>query len=258
MRNVWTMAKREFAHYFVSPIAYAVALMFLSLLGLLFVWNVFSVSQQAAGGFGGGAEPTMQWVFGPLSSLILFFAPVLTMRLMAEEQNKGTLELLLTAPVREWEIVVGKWLGAWFFGLCLIATTLVYGLILFAYGNPDTGPVYSGYVGLALMIGAILAVGLFASSLTGNLIVSVAIGYAFVLFIWIIGAVGDLIQNLAGLLGGRNNELLDFVTYLDFSNHFQNNFMQGTISTVDIVYFVSIIAIALFLATRVVEARRWQ
>lgn len=137
MRNIWTVAKREFAHYFVSPIAYAVALMFLGLLGILFVLNVGQPVFSGGGFAGGGPEPTMQYVFGPLTSLILFFSPVLTMRLMAEEQNKGTLELLLTAPVREWEVVVGKWLGAWMFGLVLLASTLVYCLILFAYGNPD-------------------------------------------------------------------------------------------------------------------------
>ncbi|MBM4422389.1 MAG: hypothetical protein FJ030_03225 [Chloroflexi bacterium] len=256
MRNVWTVAKREFAHYFVSPIAYAVVLLFLIILGLLFVVNVYFLSQQS--GFGGGGEPTMQFVFGPLSSLILFFAPVLTMRLMAEEQSKGTLELLLTAPVREWEVVFGKWLGAWMFGLCLIGATAVYALILFAYGNPDIGPIYSGYLGLALMIGAILAMGVLASSLTGNLIVAVAIGYAFTLMIWIIGFASDLIQSLASGFGGRSNAIVEVVNHIDFSNHFQSTFNRGIIDTVDIIYFASVIAISLFIATRVVEARRWR
>ncbi len=248
MRNVWTIAKREFAHYFVSPIAYAVATLFLSILGLLFVVNVNGLAQQ-------GGEPSMGFVFGPLTSLILFFAPVLTMRLMAEEQSKGTMELLLTAPIKEWELVIGKWLGAWFFGLALVATTVVFPLVLLAYGNPDMGPVYSGYLGLALLVGAILAVGLLASALTGNLIVSVAIGYTFVLMIWIIGIAGDLLTAFTGQATGILSSL---VNYLDFSNHFSATFGRGVIDTVDIVYYVSVIAIALFLATRVVEARRWR
>jgi ABC-2 type transport system permease protein len=260
MRNVWTIAKREFAHYFVSPIAYAVALILMFLLGLAFLWDVNNQMQQLTSGFGGGSRPSMETVFGFLSTIIMFLAPALTMRLMAEEQNKGTLELLLTAPVREWEIIIGKWLGVWLFALCLlIVTTIVDVLILFSYGNPDVGPIYSGYLGLALMIGAILALGLFASSLTGNLIVSVAVGYGFVVFIWIIGALSQVIQSLAGFLGGRNSTVLDVVTYINFSGHFQDNFLRrGTINTVDIVYFVSIVAVSLFLATRVVEARRWQ
>jgi len=258
MRNIWTIAKREFTHYFVSPIAYAVAVMFLSILGFLFVLNAAQGLMSGGGGFGGGAEATMRFVFGPLSSLILFFGPVLTMRLLAEEQSKGTLELLLTAPVREWEVVVGKWLGAWFFGLCLLATTGVYALILYAYGNPDGGPIIAGYLGLALMIGAILAMGLLASSLTGNLIVSVAIGYGFVLMIWIFGFAADFFQSFIGGLGGQATLLVDFVRYIDFSDHFQATFNQGVIETVDIVYFVTLIAVALFLATRVVEARRWR
>ncbi|MBI5290832.1 MAG: ABC transporter permease subunit [Chloroflexi bacterium] len=248
MRNVWTIAKREFAHYFVSPIAYAVATLFLSILGLLFVVNVNSLAAQ-------GGEPSMGFVFGPLTSLILFFAPVLTMRLMAEEQSKGTMELLLTAPIKEWELVIGKWLGAWFFGLALVATTVVFPLVLLAYGNPDMGPVYSGYLGMALLVGAILAVGLLASALTGNLIVSVAIGYTFVLTIWIIGIAGDLLTAFTGQATGILSSL---VNYLDFSNHFSATFGRGVIDTVDIVYYLSVIAIALFLATRVVEARRWR
>ncbi len=248
MRNVWTIAKREFAHYFVSPVAYAVATLFLSILGLLFVVNVNSLAAQ-------GGEPNMGFVFGPLTSLILFFAPVLTMRLMAEEQSKGTMELLLTAPIKEWELVIGKWLGAWFFGLALVTTTVVFPLVLLAYGNPDMGPVYSGYLGMALLVGAILAVGLLASALTGNLIVSVAIGYTFVLTIWIIGIAGDL---LTAFTGQATGVLSSLVNYLDFSNHFSATFGRGVIDTVDIVYYVSVIAIALFLATRVVEARRWR
>lgn len=247
MRNVWTVAKREFAHYFVSPVAYAVAVLFLSIVGLIFVVSVSQLSQ--------GGEPSMGFVFGPLTSLFLFFAPVITMRLLAEEQSKGTLELLLTAPLKEWELVLGKWLGAWLFGLSLVGVTVIYAAILYAYGNPDPGPIYSSYLGMALMVGAVLAVGVFASSLTGNLIVAVAIGYTFMLTIWIIGFASNLLQSIFGV---GNNNIVDFANYIDFSNHYSNSFGRGIIDTVDIVYFVSVIAISLFLATRVVEMRRWR
>lgn len=247
MRNVWTIAKREFAHYFISPVAYAVAILFLSVLGALFVVNVLGAANS-------GGSPSITFVYGPLTTLLLFFAPVLTMRLLAEEQNKGTLELLLTMPIQEWELVVGKWLGAWFFGLCLIGTTGIYALVLYAFGNPDSGVVYAGFLGLALLIGAILAIGVFASSLTSNLIASVAIGYAFVLMIWIIGFVGSGLRYFFG--GNLTMTLL--TEYIDFSGHFSNNFNRGVIDTTDIVYYASIIVVTLFLATRVVEARRWR
>jgi ABC-2 type transport system permease protein len=176
------------------------------------------------------------------------------MRLLADEQKKGTLELLLTMPIQEWELVIGKWLGAWLFGLCLIGTTGIYALVLYAFGNPDSGVVYAGFLGLALLIGAILAIGVFASSLTSNLIASVAIGYAFVLMIWIVGFVGSGLRYFFG--GNLTMTLL--TEYIDFSGHFSNNFNRGVIDTTDIVYYASIIVVTLFLATRVVEARRWR
>ena len=247
MRNVWTIAKREFVHYFVSPIAYAVMLLLFSVSGLWFVYVALSLSQS-------GGEPSISYVFNLFTFLTMMVGPVLTMRLLADEQNKGTLELLLTAPIREWELVVGKWLGAWFFGLCLVASTLIYVLILFAYGDPDPGPMYATYLGAALFMGAILAVGLFTSSLTGNLIVAVAIGYAFTLIMWIIGVTGNVLETFTGSTSGVVGVV---ITYLDISDHF-TRFSQGLIRTVDIVYFVSVIAISLFLATRVVESRRWR
>jgi len=258
MRNAWTVAKREFVHYFVSPIAYAVGFMILGILGLLFFVNVDLSSQQNAFG-GGGAQASMDYVFSPLLSLLLFFVPVLTMRLLSEEQNKGTLELLLTSPIREWELVLGKWLGAWFFGLCLVGSTAIYALVLYAYGSPDPGPMATGFLGLALVIGALLAIGVFASSLTGNLIVSVAIGYAFALMIWIIGYAAQALQGLAsGASGGVATAAVTVLKYIDFSGHFQDTFGRGLINTTDIIYFVSVIVLALFFATRVVETRRWQ
>ncbi len=257
MRNAWTIAKREFAHYFVSPIAYVVALMFLLILGLLFMYRIAMMAQQGA--FGGGGSISMDSTFGTLSFLALFFIPVLTMRLLSDEQNKGTLELLLTSPLQEWELVLGKWLGAWFFGLCLIGTTAIYALILFAYGKPDPGPVYAGYLGLALVFGALLAIGLFASSLTGNLIASVIIGLGFTISIYIIGIISDIVEQVAAAIPSNiTSAISTFFKYLNFADHFQSSFVRGVINTTDIVYFLSVIVIALFLTTRVVQSRRWR
>lgn len=258
MRNAWTIAKREFVHYFVSPIAYAVGFLILGILGLLFFINVDLSSQQSAFG-GGGAQASMDYVFSPLLTLLLFFVPVLTMRLLSEEQNKGTLELILTAPVREWELVLGKWLGAWFFGLCLVGSTGIYALVLYAYGKPDPGPIGTGFLGMALVAGALLAIGVFASSLSGNLIVSIAVGLAFSLFIWIIGYAAQALQGLAsGVGGGPAAAAITVLKYIDFSGHFQDTFGRGIISSTDLVYFLSVIVISLFFATRIIETRRWQ
>ncbi len=203
-------------------------------------------------------EPVNFFVLAALygvAFLTVMLAVLTSVDTIAGEIASGTIQTIVTKPLRRWEVVIGKWLGAWFFGLALVATTVVFPLVLLAYGNPDMGPVYSGYLGLALLVGAILAVGLLASALTGNLIVSVAIGYTFVLMIWIIGIAGDLLTAFTGQATGILSSL---VTYLDFSNHFSATFGRGVIDTVDIVYYVSVITIALFLATRVVEARRWR
>jgi len=246
MRNVWTIAKREFVHYFASPIAYAVAALIFIVSGLWFVYVTFALSTQ-------GGEPSMSYTFNLFVFLIMMVGPVLTMRLLADEENKGTLELLLTAPIKEWELVLGKWLGSWFFGLCLVATTLIYVLILFAYSNPDPLPMYAAYLGAALFVGAILAIGVFTSSLTGNLIVAVAIGYAFTLAMWIFGALRNMFESIFGSSGAVGT----VVEYLDISEQFAK-FNRGVIDTSSIVFYISVIAIALFLATRVVESRRWR
>lgn len=247
MRNVWTLAKREFVHFFVSPVAYAVAGLVFVVSGLWFVYVTFALSTQ-------GGEPSMSYTLNLFVFLILMVGPVLTMRLLADEQNKGTLELLLTAPIKEWELVLGKWLGAWFFGLCLAASTVIYMLILFAYSNPDPLPMYSAYLGVALFVGAILAIGVFTSSLTGNLIVAVAIGYAFTLAMWIFSNLRDFLQSI---LGSSSGAIGTIVGYIDINEQFAK-FNRGVIDTSSIVFYISVIAIALFLATRVVESRRWR
>jgi len=130
MKNVWTIAKREFNMYFVSPVAYAVAFAFLGILGLIFYANLSRVAN-----FGGSPE-FVQWVLSPFVTLMLFLSPGVTMRLMSEEQRTGTVELLLTAPVREWELVTGKWLAAFGFMAVIVFVTGLYALVLNNYTTP--------------------------------------------------------------------------------------------------------------------------
>ena len=154
MRNAWIVAKRELYAYLVSPVAYGVAAAFLLLCGLFFV-----------GGVAQWQDANLQSLFASLSIVLLFVAPLLTMSLLAREQDQGTIELLLTAPLRDWEVVLGKFLASYLFYLAMIAVTGLYVPIVVLYGTPDLGIVGAGYLGLALLGAALLSLGLFTSSL---------------------------------------------------------------------------------------------
>src|SRR3990170_8000037 len=152
MRNVWIVASKEFRQYFISPVAYAVATLIFLILGGIFFINVYFAIR------GSQIDPDGRLVLGPLVTILLFATPALTMRLLAEEQRMGTIELLLTSPVRDWEVVVGKWLGAMGFMLALLLATWIYPLILHRLTTPgiDQGVLVSAYLGLVLMAGAMV------------------------------------------------------------------------------------------------------
>jgi ABC-2 type transport system permease protein len=155
MRNVWIIARREFRHYFVSPLAYAVLAMVFLILGGIFFINIYYGMEM------GGISPDGRIVLQPLVTILLFATPALTMRLLADEQRMGTMELLLTAPVRDWELVIGKWLGSFFFMLLILATTWIYPFFLDLMTDPgiDQGVLVSAYVGLTFMVASMLAMG---------------------------------------------------------------------------------------------------
>jgi ABC-2 type transport system permease protein len=243
MRNAWTIAKREFNMYFVSPVAYAVTFVMLAVLGLFFYGSFAGAAIQ-----GGPPDPTA--TIGPFVIIMLFSVPAVTMRLMAEEQRSGTIELLLTAPLRDWELVLGKWLAAFAFTSLLIILTLIYQFILNQYTTPglDQGALQGMYAGLFFMVAAMLAVGVFASALFSNQIAAFFLSMGILVAFWILGSVS---QN-------RTGPVWDVVNYLIFSRHYYNNFLSGAAELADIVYFVSAVALFLFLATRVVESRRWR
>lgn len=243
MRNVWTIAKREFNMYFASPVAYAVAFGLLLILGLFFYADF---GQSLVFGTPPDATRSIQLFV----TLLLFFTPAITMRLMAEEQRTGTLELLLTAPVREWELVTGKWLAAYGFVSVIVAVTLIYAVILNRFVVPglDLGTLAAAYLGLLLIIGGMLAVGVFVSSLFSNQIAAFFAIMALLLLFWVISYP---VQSDTG-------PVAEFIKHLDFSNHFYNNFMRGVVDLTDVVYFVTVIVFFLFLASRVVESRRWR
>lgn len=236
MKNAWTIARREVEAYFVSPIAYVVTAAFLFIMGILFERILFY-----------SREATLRYLFQNLVFLLIFVAPLLSMRLLAEEQSSGTLELLLTSPVRDWEVVVGKFLAALALFSVMLALTLLYPLILLAFGDPDMGPILSGYLGVLLVGSGMLAIGVFTSSLSQNQIVAGVLGMAILLFLWLVG----------GLSEAFGPPISTFLNHLSLLTHFPD-FTRGVIDTKGVVYYVSITAAGLFLATRSLEARRWK
>jgi ABC-2 type transport system permease protein len=225
MRSLWVIAKRELYAYFISPIAYLVAAAFLFLCGLFFL-----------GGITRWQDATLESMFGSLSIVLIFVAPVLTMRLLSRERDVGTIELLLTAPVRDWEVIAGKFLASFLYYLGLVAITGLYLIVLVAYGDPDLGTIGAGYLGLVLLGAEMLALGVFTSSLTRNQVVAAVVGVVGSVSLWLLDLIGGIFGQKVG----------DLISYLTPSGHYYN-FMDASVTFV-----------FLFLASRVLESRRWQ
>jgi len=234
MRNVWAVTTRELRAYFLSPLAYIVMAFFLFGAGLLFALIV----EQSR-------EASLRGLISNVSVLFLFVVPMISMRLLAEEQRTGTIELLLTNPVQEWQIVTGKFLASILMILVMLGLTLLFPLFLFIFGNPDRGPIATGYVGVILQAAAFLAVGLWASSLTENQIVAAILSFIFLLVLWLSDNLG---QSLGGALG-------TIVSYTSVANHFQD-FPTGVINTKDVLYYLTMVAAGLVLSTLSLQARR--
>jgi ABC-2 type transport system permease protein len=234
MRNLWAVATRELRSYFLSPLAYVVIALFLLLAGYLFALILNS-----------SREATLRPLISNVSVLFLFIVPAISMRLLAEEQRTGTVELLLTNPVQEWEIVVGKFLAAIMLLLVMLALTLLYPAFLFVFGNPDRGPIITGYLGVFLQAAAFMGVGLWASSLTQNQIVAAIVAFGALLILW-------LSDNLGQFLGGTVGSI---VSYTSVINHFQQ-FPQGVINTQDVIYYLTLVAAGLVLSTLSLQSRR--
>jgi ABC-2 type transport system permease protein len=182
-------------------------------------------------------------------TILLFATPAITMRLLADEYRMGTMELLLTAPVRDWELVVGKWLGALGFMFSVLAVTWVYPLILHRMTTPgiDQGTLVAAYLGLLLAVAAMLAIGVFISALFRSPVAAFFVTLGVMLILWIVGGLASS-AGTAGQLAGA----------MSFVDHYYNNFYLGVLDLGDTVYFLSLTALALFLGTQVVEARRWR
>ncbi len=246
MRNIWTIAKREYALYFNSPLAYTVMLIILSITGIIFALNIWFLATQGA--TGGGFAPDSGMVTG-LWWVYLFTVPTLTMRLVADEQRMGTIEILLTAPLREFELVAGKWLGAFLFMFTTILFTFVFVILLNRLASPgiDQVQMLSGYMGLILFVASLLALGTGISALFSNQFAAFfATLFLFIVLWFLIGAPADIMPN-----GG------ELFRYLSMGTHF-NAFQSGAVALTNIVYFLSLIALGLFVGTTSIETRRWR
>lgn len=246
MHNIWTIAKREYNLYFSSPVAYMVAFVILVVLGIFFYLNIQVATIQQ------GYVPGVEITLVPLGTMLILVTPAITTRLLAEERRLGTIELLLTAPVRDWEMVVGKWLGGFFLLLTIVAITLVFPVLLNQFVQPgiDQGPLVSGYLGMALLCAALVAVGVFISSLFSNQIAAFVTTMGVMIFLW---WVMRPIAQVAGPMGTGG----ELIGYLDFGGHFLDNLVRGVINLADVIYYLSVTALALFFGTVSVEIRRW-
>ena len=235
--NTFNIAWKETKSYFGTPAAYVVGAMFLALTGVFFVSEITSPFAEA------DVREIVDWA----SFFIIFLAPLLTMRLLAEEQKLGTLELLLTSPVRDWEVVIGKYLASLLILTAILAATLYYVLLLYVFGSPDTGPVLSGYFGLLLYGAAALAIGLLGSSFSGNQIVAAVVGIAILLMLSYVDRIGGLVEGIVSQI----------VQGMSMNSHIVD-FTRGVIDLSSVVYFLSLAAVFIFLAIRSLETRRWR
>ena len=246
MRNVWIIARREYKLFFISPVAYVVAFFFMLLLGIFFYINLRQAILQSTYQ---PVAPSVQMIISPMVTLLIFVLPAVSMRSIAEEIRMGTMEVMFTAPIKDWELVVGKWLGAFLFMFTLLAVTWIFPLVLNFLVKPgiDQGLFLSGYLGLLLMVASLLAIGVFISSLFSNQIVVYFLSMIIILALW-------FISQLASTSGGTGNQILTYFGYVD---HFLN-FYQGTIDLSDVIYYLSLTSLGLFLGTMSVEMRRWR
>jgi gliding motility-associated transport system permease protein len=250
MKALFTVFRKELRSYFSSPIAFVVLFVFLVISGIFFFLYLQTFVEAQF-------DPRLQFVeegvnlneivirpfFGTISVVLLLLIPLITMRLIADERRSFTAELLFTSPVRIASIIMGKYLASLsLFGVMIILSA-VHILVLVKYGNPDPGPILSGYLGLFLMGASFLAVGIFASALTENQMIAAVISFGVLLVFWIMGATSSAGDSVFG--------------YLSIINHFEN-FAKGVIKVTDVTYYLSFTFLGLYLAYIALDSERWK
>lgn len=255
MRNILAIADKELRSYFASPIAYIMIGLFSLLFGVFFYLYLVAFVQQSEQmmQFGGGGAPNInQMMIGGLfqntAVIILFMMPMITMRTYSEEKRSGTIELLLTSPLTDLEIIVGKFIGAMGLYVAMLLVTMIYIGILFIYGNPEWRPIAAGYIGLLLMGGSFISLGLFISSVTKNQIVAGFLTFGTFLLLWVIGWFGD---------NSGSPLTQSIVKGLSITEHF-SDFARGIVDSYHVVYYLSFITFGLFLTAKSVDMERWR
>ena len=254
MKNIWVICQKELRSYFVSPIAYILFIIYAVIFGFFF-WNMvgafiyYSMESQIRGEMFpmNINDQIVRQLFGNINVINLLLIPLMSMRLFAEEKRNGTIELLATSPIRDGEVILGKWLAS---VLLYVAMLLVSGLnflFLFKYGNPDWKPMAIGYLGVLLQAAALLAIGIFISTLTKNQIIAGAVTFAVCLLIFVLGWVGSYDYSTWARV----------MTYISTTTHMES-FLKGVIDTKDAIYYVSAIFLGLFLTARSLESLRWR
>ncbi|MFH1091162.1 MAG: ABC transporter permease subunit [Pseudomonadota bacterium] len=254
MNNFWAIFKREIRVYFASPIAYAVMIIFLVLAGYFFY---SSMTYYVLASFQAARNPNLQGLnvidmvlsplFGNLSIILLLMLPVLTMRMFSEEKKSGAHELLFSYPVRDMEVLLGKYAASLCVVLLMIGLTALYQLFLWGYGLWEPGVALSGYLGLVLLAAAFVSLGIFISSLTENQVVAAVVSFGVLLMFWVVGW-------SAAQAGGP---LKDVLVYVSLVKHL-SNFAKGIVDTADVFYYLCFIFLFLFLTLRSLESKRWR
>jgi ABC-2 type transport system permease protein len=236
MSTTVTIAKREIKTYFNSPVAYIVVTVFMLIVGYLFFSQLFLDKQ---------AELRTYFNLTPL--VFTFIIPAITMRLLAEEKGSGTLEMLITMPVRDWEVILGKFLAGMAMLAAIVGMTFFYAITLMMLGPVDRGPVFAGYIGLLLMGGSYVAIGVMASSFTRNQIVAFILAFAISFALFIFGQITQLAPEW----------LAPIISFLSMGKHFEP-LSRGIIDSRDVVYYLSVTVVCLVIATVSLESRKWK
>ncbi|MEO8520495.1 MAG: ABC transporter permease subunit [Acidobacteriota bacterium] len=254
MRNVIAIADKEVRGYFASPIGYILIGLFALLFGYFFYVFLMIFNQQSQQmmqfGAGGGANINQMMIRGLFQNaavIILFVMPMITMRTYSEEKRSGTIELLLTSPVTDLEIILGKFFGALALYAAMLLVTVLYMVMLFKISNPEWRPIAAGYLGLLLMGSCFLSTGLFISSLTKNQIVAGFLTFTAFLMLWVVNWIGE----------SASPNVQALVSYLSITEHL-DDFVRGIIDTKHVVYYLSFITFGLFLTARSVDSERWR
>jgi ABC-2 type transport system permease protein len=254
VRNVLLICRKELKSYFASPIAYLLMAFF----GLIFGFGFYTATRDMMrfsmqSQMMGQQQPMnvndaiIRPLLGFASTIALFLIPMITMRLFAEEKRSGTIELLLTSPIKDIEIIIGKWLGAMLLYLCVLGMSMINIAMLFAWGKPDLKPVLVAYLGLILQGGALLAIGAFISTTTKNQIIAGGVTFFVCLLLWL----------LSWFTAYDSTAPAQVVNYISIVTHFEN-FSKGVLDSKDVVFYLSMIFFALFITSRSMESLRWR